>query len=150
MMTLTRWNPTRDLMNITDDMNRFMSNIFSDRGTRETSLFRGVWSPAVDISEDHNNFYLYVELPGLNREDVNVRYEEGLLTITGEKKVEDETKDRNYHRVERGYGRFERSFRLTSNIDADKISADFSNGVLAVTLPKLETAKPKEIEVKIK
>jgi len=150
MMTLTRWNPTRDLMNITDDMNRFMSNIFSDQGTREASLFRGAWSPAVDISEDNNSFYLYVELPGLNRDDVNVSYEEGLLTITGEKKVADESKERNYHRVERGYGRFERSFRLTSNIDANKISADFSNGVLAVTLPKVETAKPKEIEVKIK
>jgi len=150
MMTLTRWNPTRDLMNITEDMNRFMSNVFSDQGTRETSLFRGTWSPQVDISEDKDNFYLHVELPGMNHDDVNVRYEEGMLTITGEKKVQDERNERNYHRVERGYGRFERSFRLTSNIDADKIAADFSNGVLAITLPKLETAKPKEIEVKIK
>lgn len=150
MMTLTRWNPARDLMNLTEDMNRFMNNALTDRGTRETSLFRGTWSPDVDISEDSDNFYLHVELPGLGHDDVNVRYEEGMLTITGEKKVQDERNERNYHRVERGYGRFERSFRLTSNIDADKISADFSNGVLAITLPKLETAKPKEIEVKIK
>lgn len=148
-MTLVKWNPARDLLNITEEMNRLVQNVFHD-DARETSLFKGTWSPAVDISEDNDNYYLQVELPGMSRDDVKVKYEEGMLTITGEKKAEKEDKDLNYHRVERAYGKFERSFRITSQIVADKISADFANGVLSVTLPKAEEVKPKEIEVKIK
>ncbi|MFQ5677027.1 MAG: Hsp20/alpha crystallin family protein [bacterium] len=150
MMSLTRWNPTRDLLNITDEMNRFVDSVFSQGGARETSLFKGTWNPAVDIAEDDDNFYLHMDLPGLKKEDVKVKYEEGMLTLTGEKKIVDEQKDINYHRVERSHGKFERSFRITSQILADKISADFSDGVLSVTLPKAEEIKPKEIEVKIK
>ncbi|MFQ5708065.1 MAG: Hsp20/alpha crystallin family protein [bacterium] len=104
----------------------------------------------MDIAEDNDNFYLSVELPGIPREDVKLKYEEGLLTITGEKKGEKEEKDMNYHRVERSYGKFERSFRVPSRIVSDKIDANFANGVLTVTLPKPEEVKPKEIEVKIK
>lgn len=148
-MYLTRWNPTRDLLDITDEMNRLVKNVF-DSDTRETSLFKGTWNPAVDISEDKDNFYLHVELPGLTKEDVKVKYEEGLLSVTGEKKAEKEEKDVNYHRVERSYGKFERSFRVPSRIVNENIDADFSNGVLTVTLPKAEEIKPKEIEVKIK
>ncbi|MFQ5770989.1 MAG: Hsp20/alpha crystallin family protein [bacterium] len=148
-MYLTRWNPARDLLGITEEMNRLVDNVFKG-DTREASLFKGSWSPVVDISEDNDNFYLHVELPGLKREDVKVRYEEGLLTVTGEKKAEKEEKDVNYHRVERSYGKFERSFRVPSRIINDKIDADFSNGVLTITLPKAEEIKPKEIEVKIK
>ena len=148
-MTLTRWNPTRDLLNLNEEMNRLVQNVFPGE-TRETSLFKGSWNPAVDISEDDDNFFLNVELPGLTKDDVKVKYEEGVLTITGEKKAEKEDKDRNYHRIERSYGKFERSFRITSQILADKINADFSNGVLSITLPKADEVKPKEIEVKIK
>lgn len=148
-MYLSRWNPARDLVGIADEMNRLVDTVF--RGdTREISLFKGVWSPAVDISEDKDNFYLQVELPGMKRNDVKVRYEEGLLTITGEKKSEKEEKDVNYHRVERSYGKFERSFRVPNRIISEKINADFSDGVLTITLPKAEEIKPKEIEVKIK
>ncbi len=147
-MTLTRWSPARDLLGIADEMNRLVDTVF--RGdAREASLFKGTWSPAVDISEDDNNFYLHVELPGLKKDDVKVRYEEGLLTITGEKKAEREDKDLNYHRVERSYGKFERSFRLPSRIVNDQIKARFQDGVLEVTLPKAEEVKPKEIEVKV-
>lgn len=147
-MTLTRWNPRHELWGIADDMNRLVSSIFND-GPSETSLFKGNWNPAVDISEDTDNFYLNIDLPGMDKKDVKVRFEDELLTITGEKKSEKEEKDVNYHRVERSYGKFERSFRVPSRIVSDKIDAKFDKGVLTVTLPKAEDAKPKEIEVKV-
>jgi HSP20 family protein len=148
-MYLTRWSPARDLIGIADEMNRLVDTVFKG-DARETSLYKGAWSPAVDISEDKDNFYLQVELPGMKRDDVKVRYEEGLLTITGEKKSEKEEKGINYHRVERSYGQFERSFRVPNRIISEKINADFSDGLLTITLPKAEEIKPKEIEVKIK
>jgi HSP20 family protein len=149
MAALTRWDPARELLSIADEMNRIVRDVF-DSETRETSFFKGTWSPVVDISEDKDNFYLHVELPGMKREDVKVSYEDGLLTITGEKKSEKEEKDVNYHRVERRFGKFERSFRMPSHIVSDRIDAHFENGVLTITLPKAEEAKPKEIEVRIK
>ncbi|MFQ5632934.1 MAG: Hsp20/alpha crystallin family protein, partial [bacterium] len=147
-MTLTRWNPTREFWGIADDMNRLVKSMFED-STRDVSFSKGTWSPAVDISEDKDTFYLNIDLPGLSKDDVNVRFENDLLTITGEKKAEKEEKDVNYRRIERSYGKFERSFRVTSQIIANKIDAKFDKGVLTVTLPKAEEAKPKEIEVKI-
>jgi HSP20 family protein len=149
-MAITRWSPARDLFNISEEMNRLVGNVFGPEGTRETSLFKGAWSPAVDISEDNDNFYLNIELPGMKKDDVKVKYEEGMLTVMGEKKSRTEEKEVNYHRVERHYGKFERSFRITSQVLADKISADFSDGVLSIALPKAEEVKPKEIDVKIK
>ena len=149
MMTLSYRNPARDLISISDEMNRLVSNVFGEGG-RETSLFKGTWSPAVDISEDADNFYLHIELPGMKKEDVKVQYAEGMLSITGEKKAQKEAKNLNLHRVERTYGRFERSFRVASNIVSDKIAAEFSDGVLSVILPKADEVKPKEIEVSIK
>lgn len=149
MTTLTRWTPTRDLLNIAEDMNRLVSSIFGDGGMREASLFQGTWSPAVDISEDNDNYYVAVELPGLSKEDIKVRFEDGFLTVSGERKSQHERKDVNFHRVERSYGRFERSFRVPAQILADKIDAHFDKGVLTITLPKAEEAKAKEIEVKI-
>lgn len=147
---LTRWNPNRDLYSLADEMNRFVDRVFSNGDTPETSLFKGAWAPAVDISEDSDNFYLEIELPGMDKDSVKVQYEEGLLTISGEKKSEREDKKVNYHRVERNYGRFERSFRVPSRILGDKVDANFSNGVLQVTLPKADEVKPKQIDVKVK
>ena len=149
-MAITRWSPGRDLLNISDEMNRLVSNVFGPEDARETSLFKGTWSPAVDICEDTDTFFLQIELPGMNKDDVKVKYEEGMLTVMGEKKAHKEDKEINYHRIERGYGKFERSFRITSQVVPDGISADFSNGVLSVSLPKAEEVKPKEIDVKIK
>lgn len=148
MMNLTHYSPARDLLGIADDMNRLVNSFFS-KEPRETSLFQGSWSPNVDISEDENNFYLKADLPGMDREDVKVRFEDGLLTITGEKKSEVEKKDVDYHRVERAYGKFERSFRVPTQIVTEKIDAKFDKGVLTITMPKAEEVKPKEIEVKI-
>ena len=148
-MTLTRWNPTRELWDIAEDMNRFVSNVFGDFN-RDSTFFQGAWTPAVDIGEDRDNFYLRIDLPGMTKDDVRVNYEDGILTIKGERKDEwQDKKELNVHRAERFYGRFERSFTVPRRILDSKIAANFKNGVLMVTLPKVEEAKPKEIEVKI-
>ena len=147
-MTLTRWTPRRDFLGIAEDMNRLVKSMFDDDAS-EASFLKGNWTPAVDISEDDNNFYLNVDLPGMTKDQVKVRFEDGMLSITGEKKSEKEEKKVKYHRVERSFGRFERSFRVPSRISANKIDAKFDKGVLTVTMPKAEEAKPKEIEVKI-
>ncbi|NIR49122.1 Hsp20/alpha crystallin family protein [candidate division KSB1 bacterium] len=148
MTQLNSWNPTRDLLGIIDEMNRIVRNVLRN-GTEETSLFQGSWTPAVDISEDNDNFYLHVELPGLSKQDVHIRYEDGLLSISGEKKDLNENDGLNFHRLERASGKFERSFRLTNEIIRDQIDAHFENGVLSITLPKAEEAKAKDIEIKV-
>jgi HSP20 family protein len=148
-MTLTRWNPTRELWGIAEDMNRLVSNIFGDFN-RDTAFFQGAWTPTVDIGEDKDNFYLRIDLPGMTKDDVRVNYEDGILTIKGERKDEwQDNKDLSVHRTERFYGKFERSFTVPRRILDNKIVANFKNGVLLVTLPKVEEVKPKEIEVKI-
>jgi HSP20 family protein len=105
--------------------------------------------PRVNISEDKDNFYVHAELPGLSHEDVKVTFSEGVLTIRGEKKKEEKSEDRNYHRIERRYGEFVRQFNLPENVKHDAIKADFRNGVLEITVPKTEPQKPKEHEIPI-
>jgi HSP20 family protein len=107
------------------------------------------WSPLVDISEDGKEYRIKVELPEVKKEDVKVTAEEGTLTIMGERKFEQEEKGRKYHRVERAYGSFGRTFSLPDDVSPNKVSAEFKDGVLTVHLMKDEKAKPQEIEVKI-
>ena len=124
-----------------------------DRFSGETPFartFNEMWSPSVDISETKDDFVIKAELPGLEAKDVNVSISGDILTIKGEKKAEEEEKDEHYHRVERYSGSFQRVFQLPSGVKADKIEANFDKGVLKVTLPKVEEAKKKEIEVKVK
>ncbi|MBI4548049.1 MAG: Hsp20/alpha crystallin family protein [Ignavibacteriae bacterium] len=108
------------------------------------------WLPTVDIAEQENDYVVKVDLPGVNKSDVKITVQNDVLTIRGEKKQEKEKKGENYHRVERSYGSFQRSFTLPSSVMSDKIEASYDNGVLTITLPKVEEAKPKEIEVKVK
>lgn len=147
-MSIVRWNPARELLGMQNEMNRLLNNFF-DRDFFETSYRRGLWEPAVDISESMEDFFVTADLPGLSKDDVKISYEDGVITIKGEKKQEKEEKDKNYHRVERSYGMFERSFRLPSRIDVNKIEARFKDGVLNLRLPKTEEARPKEIPIKI-
>jgi HSP20 family protein len=144
-MTLVKWNPSRNLLNWGD-------NLFEDffNSDRLLSLNREGWYPAVDISEDDDGYHVQMELPGLTKEDVKISFKDDVLHISGEKKVEEKEEKKNYHRYERRYGKFERAFRLHSDVIVDKIDANFKNGVLIVELPKAEIAKPKEIEVKVK
>jgi HSP20 family protein len=112
--------------------------------------FAEKWSPLVDISETKDNFVVKAELPGLEAKDVNVSISGDMLTVKGEKKTEEEEKDEHYHRIERYSGSFQRAFQLPSGVKADKVKATFDKGILKVTLPKVEEAKKKKIEVEIK
>jgi len=107
------------------------------------------WMPLADIAEDEKEYLIKAELPELRKEDVKVTVENGVLTISGERKFEQEEKEKKYHRVERGYGTFVRSFTLPDDSDANRVKAEFKNGILIVHLPKSERAKPKQIEVNV-
>lgn len=109
----------------------------------------GTWHPSVDISENENAFVLKAELPGVNREDINIDINHKTLTLKGEKKFEEKTEKENYVRVERSYGSFSRTFALSDKVDTENVKASYKDGVLEVTLPKKEEAKPKEIKVEV-
>jgi len=155
-MSLIRWNPTRDLAafpseisSLQRDLNRIFDS-FVRGGLDEPGFINASWMPAVDVAEEDNQYVVKVELPGVNKDDVNISLESNVLTIRGEKKTEQQQKGKNYHRVERSFGAFHRSFTLPSTVKVDKIDAVFKDGILAVTMPKAEEAKPKQIEVKVK
>jgi len=139
-------DPFRELF----ELQRGINELFDESvgSPRETSTVRA-WAPPVDVYEDENSFLIKVELPEINREDVKVSLNENVLSISGERRVENEEKRQNYHRVERTYGQFFRSFTLPQNVNVDAINAQVKDGVLRLTLPKKEEAKPKQIEVKV-
>jgi HSP20 family protein len=143
------WRPIgRELSSLRQEMDRLW-----DRFVGETPLARRVaeeWWPTVDMSETRDSFIVKAELPGLDAKDVEVSISGDVLTIKGEKQKEEEEKDEHHYRAERYYGSFQRSFQLPTSIKADKIEAAFDKGVLKVTLPKVEEAKKKKIEVKVK
>jgi HSP20 family protein len=154
-MSLVRWNPARDLatwpsdlFGIQREMNKMFDGVF--RGTGDEDYSFSSWTPAVDIAEHDDEYLVKVELPGVNKDEVKLTLENNILTIRGEKKQEKETKKENYHRVERSYGSFQRSFTLPAAVKSDKIDASYKDGILKVSLPKAEEAKPKQIEVKVK
>lgn len=144
---LKKWDPFRELLSLRDDMDRLFNTFFGRSLVEET---KGVWVPVVDIEEDNENFIVNAELPGLNKDDIKLSVRGNLLTISGDRKQETETKTKTYHRVERLYGKFSRTISLPSEVDVNKIKAVYKEGVLRITLPKPETMKPKEIEVEIK
>ncbi len=148
MAELVRWNPFREMARLREEMDRLTSALFSET-MPEITFARSVWAPAVNIAETDDNYIITAELPGISKDDIKVTYENGVLTIQGEKKQEKEEKGKTWHRVEAVYGAFERSFRLPSLIQADKISAEYKDGVLTLTLPKAEEAKPKQITIKV-
>jgi HSP20 family protein len=145
-MAITRWRPFRDLVTVQDDMSRFFEDFFS-RPLVRTEWTEGVRSPTVDVSETKDDLVIKAEMPGMNKEDVKISIHDNILTLKGEKKQEKEEKDANYHRIERSYGSFCRSFNLPTSVKADKVKATYKDGVLNVTLPKTEEAKPKEIPI---
>src|SRR5437667_1501143 len=152
MNALTRWNPFREM----EDMQRRMSSLFDRSPLRRTSLLTdderitaAEWAPLVDIVEDAKEYLIKVELPEVQKDDVKVTVESGTLSISGERKAEKEEKGRRFHRVERYYGRFERSFTIPDDAEANDVKAEFKDGVLRVHLAKSEKARPKQIEVKV-
>ena len=147
-MELSPWRPFGELSPFRKEMDRLWNRFLGETPFART--FNEMWSPSVDISETKDDFVLKAELPGLEAKDVNVSISGNVLTIKGEKKAEEEEKDEHYHRVERYSGSFQRVFQLPIGVKADKVEANFDKGVLKVTLPKVEEAKKKEIEVKVK
>lgn len=139
------WEPFRDLVSMRDDMDRLFETFF---GTQPQS-FDDFWRPAVDIEENNGNLMVRAEIPGMTKDDIKVSVQDDLLTISGERKQENETKDKTFHRIERCYGKFRRMIRLPAQVDADKVKASYKDGVLNVTLPKPESLKPKNIDVEI-
>jgi HSP20 family protein len=149
-MTIVRWEPVRDLLGLRERMNRLFEESARGLGRgQEEDWVMGAWAPAVDIYEKGTDVVLKAELPGLDPKDVDIRIENNVLTLKGERKIEDEIKQENYHRVERSYGSFTRSFTLPSTVDTTNVKADYKDGVLRITLPKREEAKPKQIQVDI-
>lgn len=154
-MSLIRWNPARDLASFPSDMfslQREMNKVFDSffRSVDEPGLLNASWTPAVDVAEEDNDYIVKVELPGVSKDDVKITLESNILTVRGEKKAEKEIDEKNYHRTERSYGSFQRSFALPTTVKNDNIGAEYKDGILSITLPKAEEVKPKQIEVKVK
>ena len=144
-MNVIRWDPYRELTSFADRFNRTFGAPVNRERDEELSL--GAWMPPVDISEDEDKIRLTTELPGVREDQVSIQMEGGVLTIRGERKFEDEKTGRNFHRVERSYGQFVRSFTRPNNVDREKIRATFSDGLLEIELPKSEDARPRQIKI---
>lgn len=148
MSALMRWDPFRELEEVSDRLNRMFARPATRTNGKETMTVAD-WAPTVDISETEGEYQIKAEIPDVKKEDVKVTVEDGILTIQGERKQEKEEKGKRYHRIERSYGSFVRSFSLPDVIDEEKVKAEFKDGVLSLHLPKSEKAKPKAIEVKV-
>lgn len=144
-MNVVRWDPYRELTSFADRFNRTFGAPLNRERDEEVSL--GVWMPPVDISEDQDKIRLTTELPGFREDQVTIQMEGGVLTIRGERKFEDEKQGRNFHRVERSYGQFVRSFTLPNDVDREKIRATFLDGILEIEIPKREDARPRQIKI---
>jgi HSP20 family protein len=139
-MAITRWDPLRDLLSMEEEFERALGR----SGNRQA------WAPTMDVRETDDHFEVAVDLPGLEPDDVSVTFEDGVLAISGKREISSERSDQTYHRIERSYGSFARSLRLPRTADGERIEASFDKGVLTVTVPKAEIAKPRTIEVKTK
>ena len=148
MTVITRWDPFREFTTLQDRMNRLFQDSYGNQG-REEALATSSFAPAVDVYEDEHKITLKIEVPGIDEKDIDIRVENNLLTVHGERKFEKEEKEENYRRVERQYGSFTRSFNLPNTVDAENISADYDRGVLKVQLAKKAEAKPKQIKVNV-
>jgi HSP20 family protein len=144
--TLTRWEPL-ELADVENRLSRFFGRRTNGRERDDIAL--ADWEPVADITEDDKEYVIKAELPDLKKEDVKVTVENGVLTIAGERRFEQEEKKKKYHRVERAYGTFVRSFALPDLADADKVKAEFKDGMLTVHVPKSEKAKSRQVDVKI-
>ena len=146
MTTITRWDPFRGLASFQEQMNRLFEDSLRVRDD-ESALT--TWAPPVDIYETENELVLKVDLPELNEKDLDIRVENNMLTIQGERKFEEKVSRDNYLRVERAYGSFSRSFSLPNTVNTDSIHAEYKNGVLTVQMPKRAEAKPKQVKVTV-
>jgi HSP20 family protein len=148
MTALMRWDPFRELEEMSDRLNRMVTRPATRTNGKE-SLTVADWMPTVDISETDGEYVIKAELPEVKKDDVKVTLEDGILTIQGERRREKDEKTTKYHRVERSYGSFARSFSLPDQVDENGVTADYKDGMLNLRIPKSEKAKPRAIEVKV-
>jgi HSP20 family protein len=150
MANISRWDPFQDLLSIQDEMNQLFGQALGQGGRAATGGEAGAraWAPALDIAERNDAYVVTVEVPGIKPEELEITVENGALTISGERRFETETKEQQFHRIERRYGAFRRSITLPNRVKADAIDASFEDGLLRVVVPKAEEAKPKRIEVR--
>ena len=144
-MTLVRFDPFRDLANMQTRLSRALSDV---QGWQDGDNY-GAWVPPVEIFENGDDLVIRAEVPGVEKEDIEINVENGTLVLSGERKRNSEIKEDNAYRLERVYGSFNRSFRLPTTVDAGRIAAKYHNGVLEITLPKLEAAKPRKVEIEV-
>ena len=145
-MTIVRWEPLRELNSLQSEMNRLFNNVFEPpSGGSGTGLRR--WMPAMDLVESGDHFVLRADLPGMSEDDVNIEFEDGTLTVSGERKAEHEESNEGFHRVERSFGSFSRSLTLPQGIDPEAVTAGFDRGVLEIRIPKPEQRKPRKIAI---
>lgn len=156
-MAIVKWNPSRELLDFEREFNRMFQNFErhfgfkpSSEEEKESGYDNAVWMPLTDISEDNENYFLRLDMPGVNKNDVKISYSDGQLNISGERKFEKESKNMQYHRSERSFGKFYRSFTLPAKVQENRIEAEFKDGQLNITIPKSEEAKPKEIEIRVR
>ncbi|MFB3851881.1 MAG: Hsp20/alpha crystallin family protein [Acidobacteriota bacterium] len=145
-MAIRKWNPFHEIMAMQNQLDRLFGETL-ERGTRGDFDF-GSWMPPVDLREENDKLVLEMELPGLKKDDVEISLENNVLTIKGERKFEKEEKKENFHKIERSYGKFSRSFSLPTTVKPDGIDASLKDGILTVSLPFAEEAKPKKISIK--
>src|SRR5882757_5679984 len=146
MRTLSRWEPFGRTTSLEDQVNRLFKDVF-ERNTEQSSLT--TWAPSVDIYESEHELVVKADLPEVDPQDLDIRVENNILTIRGERKFEKKVNEENYLRVERAYGSFARSFTLANTVNSEAIKADYQNGVLTLNIPKREEAKPKQIKVDV-
>ena len=148
-MTLTKWDPFKDLLTLQDRMNRLFDESVRNVKPGDEALSSAIWSPAVDIYETDDEVVVKAELPEINQKDIDIQIENNTVTLRGERKFNKETKKENFHRIERAYGPFSRSFSLPGTVDQEKISADYKDGILKISMPKRAETKPKQIKVAV-
>jgi len=145
-MAIIRWDPFRDMMALKDKMNRLFEDTVAGRGD-ETSLLQRNWVPSVDIYENEHELVLTAEVPGIEEKDIEIKVEDNTLILKGVRTFEKETKEENYHRIERSYGSFFRAFSLPNSVDPEKIQAEHENGILKIVMPKKTELKPKTVKI---
>ena len=147
-MTIVRWEPLRELSTLQSDMNRLFNTMFDAPGSgggQQSAMRR--WTPAMDLAETEDAFVLRADLPGVSQEDVHIELEDTVLTVSGERKADHETKGEGFYRVERSFGQFSRALTLPKGVDPEAIAASFTDGVLEVRIPKPEQRKPRRIAI---
>jgi len=145
-MAIIRWDPFRDIITLREKMNRLFEDAVTARG-EEKDMISSTWTPSVDIFETENALILTAEVPGVDENNIEIKIEDNTLSLKGDRIFEKETSEENYHRIERSYGSFYRSFTLPRNVDQEKIKAEHDNGVLRITMPKKPESKPKTVKV---